>query len=318
MLDLSVIILSYNTKRLTINCLESIIKNTQKINYELIVIDNASTDGSIKYLTNHRSRITAHFRLIKNQSNLGFAKANNQGIRIAKGKYILLLNSDTKLREDSLTKMVRWMDQNPRVGVIGPTLVDTDGSIQLNGGFFPNLMRLFLWATFLDDIPGVALLFGSYHLSSNIPITKGIYGKSHQQDWVSGAVFLLRKGVIDNVGGFDEDIFMYGEEVEYCFRIKKAGWRIWYLPITKVLHIGMASSKGELVRFAGVSVGKESSILGEFRALKYFYQKHYPKWQYPILLLLIKLAALLRILVFGFLGGQKEASKTYAKAFELA
>ncbi|OGM20576.1 hypothetical protein A2714_04520 [Candidatus Woesebacteria bacterium RIFCSPHIGHO2_01_FULL_38_9] len=316
-MDLSVIIVNFNTRKLLKNCIASIIKNTRGVSYEIIVVDNASTDGSKTEIKNF-SKKAKLLRLISNNKNLGFGAANNQGMKIARGRYILLINSDTKLLENSITRMVQWMDNHSRAGVVSCTLVGPRYSIQLNGGYFPNLARLFLWSAFLDDIPGVALFFGSYHLSSHIPITKIIYKKIHQQDWVSGAVFLLRKRVFDEIGGFDENIFMYGEEVEYCYRIKDKGWQIWYVPISKILHVGTASSKGELVKFAGTSVGKESGLIGEFKALKYFYKKHYSDWKYPILILLLKLASISRYFILGVVAGQKEARRVYAKAFQVA
>lgn len=326
MIDVSIIIVSYNTRKLLTECLQSIKEYTKEVNYEIIVVDNASTDGSVKEIQNdkeyrNRKRL-AKFKIIQNRENVGFARANNQGMKEAKGRYILLLNSDTKLKEDSLTKMVMWMDKHsltsykrPKAGAFTCTLVGQDGRIQPNGGSFPTLLRVFLWATFLDDIPGLTVILGSYHSSAAVPLSKNIYNKEHQKDWISGAAFLLRRDVFEEVGGFDEKLFMYGEDFEYCFRIKKRGWQIWYSPITQIVHLGFGSGKGDVVKFAKAYVGKEGGIIGEFEGLKYFYKKHQSGWQYPVLLLFLKLGAMLRILLFGVFGGQKEARRVYAKAF---
>lgn len=313
MLDVSIIILSFNTKRLLVACLQSIKEHTRGVEYEVIVVDNASTDGSAEMLRKLKAK-NAKLKVIFNKENAGYARANNQGIRKAKGRYILFLNSDTKLVEDSLTKMVMWMDKHPEVGAASCALVNEDGSIQPNGGSFPDLLRVFLWLTFLDDIPGLARVFGSYHTSAAVPISRGIYRQEHQKDWISGAVFLLRRKVFEKIGGFDEDFFMYTEDVEYCFRIKKAGWGVWYTPSTRILHVGFGSGKGGTVRFARAYIGKEGGIIGEFKGLKAFYRKHYPRWQHPVLSLFIKLGALLRMLVFGLVGRQGEAWRIYAKA----
>ena len=309
MIDVSIIIVSFNTKKLLLACLESIKRHTEGISFEVVVIDNASDDGSTKGLGKD-------VRVIANRKNLGFSRANNQGIKEAKGRYILLLNSDTEFKENTLKKMVDWMDQHPKVGISTCTLLNPDGSIQATGGRFPDLLRMFLWAKFLDDLPGVADLFGSYH-----PHTPNLFGKSdfykreHRQDWVTGAFLLTRKEVLNKIGGLDEKFFMYVEEVDLCMRAKKDGWETWYIPATKVVHIGAASGKGEKVGFGDRQIGKEGGILGEFEGLKRFYKKHYPSWQYPILTLLLKTASVLRIVVFGILGGQKEALRIYAKAF---
>lgn len=300
MVDVSIIIVSYNTKKLLLDCVSSIKKHTKVVAYEVIVVDNASTDGSVAALRD--LRIKNHdLRIIENKKNLGFAAANNQGIKKATGRYILLLNSDTKLTEDAISKMVGWMDQHPRVGVATCTLTNAEGSLQATGGSFPTLFKVSLWATFLDDFPLVDDIFGSYHPHTPSFFTRSdFFEKEHGQDWVTGAFFLVRRKTQKEVGFLDEQFFMYVEEVDYCFRAKKKGWGIWYVPITKIIHLGGASTKG--------------SILGEFVGLTKFYRKHKSNWQYPILLVLLRLAAFLRIIVFGILGRQKEAVRIYAKA----
>ena len=147
MADLSIIIVSYNTKKLLLGCIQSIEKHTQGVDYEVIVVDNASTDGSAD-LVRRLSLKKSDVRVIENTINKGFAAANNQGIKIAKGKYILLLNSDTKILENTLLKMISWMDKNEKVGVSTCKLLNADRSIQATGGYFPTLPRIFMWALF--------------------------------------------------------------------------------------------------------------------------------------------------------------------------
>ncbi|OGY08887.1 MAG: hypothetical protein A2700_00125 [Candidatus Blackburnbacteria bacterium RIFCSPHIGHO2_01_FULL_44_64] len=315
--DISIVIVSFNTKNLTKSCVESILKYTRGVNLEIIIVDNASTDGSVEEIQKFTKK-QKETHLLKNRKNLGFGGGNNLGMKRAKGKYILLLNSDTKLHEDSISKMVQWMDNNNNVGMSTCKLTNPNGTTQANGGFFPTLPRLLLWTTFLDDLPLVGQLFGSYHMN-----TKGIMGdnssyeKTHPQDWISGAFMMLRRTVFENMGGFRKDIFMYAEDVEYCYRIKKAGVQIQYAPITSITHIGSASSGGETVKFIDTSMGKESSILGEFKGLSLFYKIHFPMYQ-SVARILLKFGALLRIIVFGFFLGQKPAIRIYAKAFQVS
>lgn len=308
--DISIVIVSFNTRQLLNKCLDSIVRHIKEINYEIIVVDNASSDGSVeaveKIITGTKS---IKGMVIKNTKNLGFAAANNQGIKKAKGRYVLLLNSDTEFTEDSLRQMVSWMDKNPKAGISTCTLLNSNKTIQATGGYFPGLFRLFLWGTFLDDLPLVSVVFRSYHPHS------AFHKKLREQDWITGAFFLIRGELIEQIGVFDEKFFMYVEEIDYCFRAKKKGWEVWYVPDTAIIHIGGASSKGESIKFIEGGVGKEQSIIGEFEGLKRLYKKHYPAWQYPLLTSLLKLAALLRFVLYGFLKGESGAKRIYAKAF---
>lgn len=310
-IDLSIIIVSFNTKNLLLVCIDSVRKYTKGINYEIIVVDNGSSDGTQEAIKKIKG-----VRPILNRENLGFAAANNQGIKIAQGRYILLLNSDTELREDSLGKMVGWMKKNSRVGISSCKLLNPSASTQATGGFFPNLARVFFWATFLDDLPLVSNLFGAYHPHTSRFFTRSrFYENAHRQDWVTGAFFLMRREVVGDIGLLDEDFFMYVEEVDYCFRAKKKGWEVWYVPITGVVHIGAASSKEGLVEFGEGPTAKERSIIGEFEGLKRFYKKNYPDWQYGFLILFLKIAAVLRFAFYGIIKGNGYAKNIYAKAF---
>ncbi|EKD62066.1 MAG: Glycosyl transferase family 2 [uncultured bacterium] len=304
-MDVSIIIVSYNTEKLTASCIRSIVKYTRDVDYEIIVVDNGSTDGSVAKISNLKSQIS-NLRLVKNKINLGFGQANNQGMKIAKGEFILLLNSDTKIYDNVLGDMIHWMRANPDVGIASCSLRNKDGSLQPTGGYFPTILRVVSWMLFLDDLPLLGKLIRSFH-----PHTPDFFGKNpiytavQEFDWLTGAFMLIRKDVIKKSGYFDEDYFMYVEEVDLCYRIKKEGSRILYLPKWSIIHYGGASGK------------RSESILAEYRGIKTFYKKHYPKWQYPILRLLLKIGSVIRILLFGLLEG-KESAATYAKAFKLA
>jgi GT2 family glycosyltransferase len=305
-MDLSIIVINYNTKKITKDCLDSIVKNTKNLKYEIVVVDNASKDGSVEML---RKLVKKYpLRLIPNKKNLGFGKGNNQGIKLAKGKYILLLNTDTLINDNVLKEIVDWMEKHPKVGVSTCALRNADSSLQGTGGYFPNLSKVFAWMFFLEDLPFLDRLIKPFHpMHAQSPFYKGegFFEKSHEQDWVTGAFLLTRRKVIDEVGFFDKDYFMYVEEVDYCWRVKKQGWQVWYLPRWSIVHLGGASSTAEF------------PILSELKGIKTFYKKHKPSYQMAILRVFLKAGMAVRVTIFGLMQG-REAVKVYAKAFSQA
>lgn len=292
-IKVSIIIINYNTKEVTLNCVRSLLKNTKKVNFEIILIDNGSKENFQLPILNFQN-----LRLIKNAKNLGFARANNQGIKVAKGDYVLFLNSDTVIKDNVIGEMSKWMDKNSKIGISSCKLLNNDGSVQGTGGYFPSLLKVFLWMT-IEDIPGVDKLIKPFHPKP------WHYEKQKELDWLTGAFMFIRKKVIDEVGDLDTDFFMYTEDVDFCFRAKKAGWKVIYLPRFAITHLGGASSTSEF------------PIVSEFNGIKLFYKKHYPVWQYPLLRVLLKIGAALRILVLGIIYG-REAIRTYARAFKAA
>ena len=296
-MDLSVIIINWNTKKILGDCLTSIFKFTKGISFEVIVVDNGSSDESVQLLKKKFPQV----KLILNRQNLGFTKANNQGIKIAKGKYILLLNSDVYLLENSLKKLVEKANSIENLGALGPLLLNEDHTIQQSVGFYPHLPQVFWWMSFIDDLPGGTIL-KPYHVDHD-----NFYKKEHKVDWVTGAAILVPREIINKVGSFDEKIFMYGEEVDWCFRIKQTGYQIYFSPVTKIVHIGRGSS-GKI---------QKSAILGEYKGIIYFYQKHKGKLSLQIARFLLKIGALARLVFFAILG-RKELSQVYVEAFKVA
>ena len=246
-MDISIIIPSFNTKEILHNCLKSILENTKEISYEIIVIDNNSQDGSAEMVEKHFPLV----KLIKNQENLGFAKANNQGIKIAKGKYFLFLNSDTVIKDKAIEKMVNFIENHKEIDAIGPKLLNSDKTIQPSAGFFPNPLVVFV------------MLFLEHYFGGRFVRTS--YSQLKQVDWVMGAALMMKKEIVDKIGGFDEKIFMYYDEVDYCYRIRKSGYSIYYYPEAEIIHLWQKSSQS----------GREGPILANFIGLKYFYKKHY-------------------------------------------
>lgn len=304
MLDICMVIVSYNTLKLTRKCIESLYESQPNIK-QIIVVDNNSSDGSIKYL----SKISKHkrnFELVKMSENKGFAAANNKGIEKSKAKYVLLLNSDTEIKSNLFEKIYRWMEKHEEVGIASCKLVYPDGRLQANGGFFPSIVNVFSWMT-IQDLPFVDRIVKPFHplKEKSFSARSDFYTKRRYLDWVTGAFFMIRREVIDEIGGFDEKYFMYTEEVDYCFRAKKSGWKVVYLPEFEIVHHG------------GGSATKEFSTLQEFKGVKRFFKKFRPAWQYPFLRLTLKIGAFGRMFLFGLLEG-RESARIYFKAFKLA
>lgn len=225
MFDVSIIIVSYNTKDLTLDCIDSILNDEQSLKKEIIVVDNASLDGSIDSLDKLvRNGIIT---LIKNTRNVGFAKANNQGIKIAKGKYIFLLNSDTKLKKYALTKLVKFAEEPRQVGAVGPKLLNPDGSIQSSVFPLPTLGRAIrqYWK-------GEKGLLDKYAPSGSKP---------QEVEALVMAAFLITPQALEKVGGLNEKYFMYFEDLDYCRALRNAGLKIYYLPNSEVIHYHGAS-----------------------------------------------------------------------------
>lgn len=219
-MDLSIIIVNWNTSELLLQCLASIYHAESHLTFEIIVVDNGSTDDSI-------SAIRARFpevRIIANDRNLGFAKANNQGLCAGTGRYFLLLNSDTLVLPKALDLLVDYADGHLEAGMVGPKLLNLDRSLQESWGKFP---------TFWSELTGRPIR--ERRPLGDPPI-------AYDVDWILGASMLVRSDVVDSAGLLDEEYFMYSEEVDWCFRIRAKGWNIHYHPLPEIFHIGGASA----------------------------------------------------------------------------
>lgn len=323
---LSVIIVSYNTADLTRQAVESCIQeiNSSQLltdHSEIIVIDNHSTDDSYKQLLQQK-KDCPYLSVLRNDKNLGFSRANNLGIKQSRGKYILLLNSDTQVKPGSLSQLVTTMEQYPvnsstaqlsshkgvldHLGILAAALLNPDGSIQPQGGSLPNLFNLAIQMFFLDDLPLLGQLLPTIQETGraarylNPNRTKLI-----QKGWVGGTAMLIHRQVIEEIGLLDPNIFMYGEDLEYCLRARNRHWDIAIDPQAKIMHYGSASSSSE------------NALLGEYKTLIYLWAKHKPGWQmYPAKTLLF-FGAILRIIVFGTILRDKAKAQVYKKALAL-
>lgn len=263
-MDLTIIIVNHNSKNLLINCLESI-KNSLKINllkHEIIVIDNASIDGSQEYLKKYRKIV-----VIINKTNKGFGCACNQGIAKAKGKYILLLNPDVLVLKDAVYKLVAFFKKFNK-GFVGAKLLNPNLTVQASCGLFPNLP--------------VAILM-LFLQGERLNITKFSPQKTVEVNWVSGACLLGKKEDFLKLGGFDENIFLYMEEVDLLYRAKKIGLLSYFYNEAEFIHIGAAVS------------GRKRAVNNIFQGLLYFYKKHYSSFDYSILRLLLYLKSIIAI-----------------------
>lgn len=221
-MEVSIIVVNWNTKDLLLGCLRSIYDTTTDLNMEVIVVDNGSLDGSSKAAKKNFPQI----KLIENTENKGFAKANNQAILAASGRYILLLNSDAMLTDGSLNKLVTFMDQTPAAGAAACQYLNRDGSKQNSFDNFPTL------ATELLNKSLLKILFpGKY------PSKKKAYHKPLEVESVIGACMIVRVETLKQVGVFDEDYFFFLEETDWCFRMHQAGWKIYHLPHINVYHL---------------------------------------------------------------------------------
>ncbi len=292
-IDVTVVIVNYNTYKLTKSAIESVLKFTKEVDFEIIVVDNASTDKSAEFLQKQFPKVI----FIENKENLGFGKANNQGFKKAQGEYVFLLNSDAYLVENSIKKLLIRIKKENAV-IIAPKIVNHDYSLQQSYGGFPTLWNTFTWMFFVDDLPIISMLVGSFHTRS-----ASKYKKEKMVDWVTGACFMMKKGA----GEFDEAIFMYGEDVELCYQVHKKNGNILYSPTTKVVHLGSGGLEGFV----------ERPLVSEIEALKYFYKKHFPK-KWTSERIIIKIGIALRAVIFGLILRRKNAFDIYVKAFQVA
>jgi hypothetical protein len=224
--DLSIILISWKMKDFLRVCLTSIIKYTTGISYEIILIDNFSEDGTIEMVEN----IFPTVCMIKNTKNRGVAPARNQGLKIAKGKYILILDADMELVENTILKLYQFMEANPVCGMVGAKLVDSNKDTQYSCKRFPSIIALISRRLeYFKFIKKSKML--NYHL-----MKEWDHNSIREVDYLIGACQFFRSEIKDKIGLYDDNIFYGPEDIDYCLRIWKAGWKIFYYPFTKIIH----------------------------------------------------------------------------------
>ncbi len=225
-MDISFIIINWNTKQLLLDCIASIYATVRQARFEIIVTDNDSTDGSREAVAQFHPDVI----LLANERNEGFARANNRAIRRMRGRYAVLLNSDTLLKEGAIDALFGFMESHPDVGMCGPQLLYADGTKQTSIGTYPEV--------FSELVSRSAARL----VSRKKPVAVQTVG-SRQVDFIIGACMFVRKSTIDAVGMLDEDYFFFYEEIDWCFRITRAGWHIFHLPDIEIFHFGGQSTK---------------------------------------------------------------------------
>lgn len=269
MIDISIIIVSYNTKKFLKECLDSLYSSGIQSSFEVLVVDNASIDGSTELVAEEYKDVL----LIKNDKNLGFSKANNIGVKKSSGKYVLFLNSDTKVYNETVDTMIEFMNNNKDAGCATCKVTLTNGSIDdASHRGFPTPWNAFGYFTGLSHLFPKSKLFAGYTLG-NLDISK-----IHVVDAVAGAFMIVRREAGEQIGWWDEDYFFYGEDLDFCFKLKKFGWNVYYVPTVSVLHYkGVSGGIKEISKdiTPASDQTKKRVTTARFDAMRIFYDKHY-------------------------------------------
>jgi GT2 family glycosyltransferase len=261
--DLSIILVSFNTREVLRESLQSIEREIRDIRIETFVVDNNSHDGSVEMVEAEFPTV----RICRSSVNLGFGAANNVALEIAQGRYIVLLNSDAFLCSDALHLSIQHMDAHPEVGLGGGRLVGRDMSLQPSARMFPSILNDFLVMTGLAHKFSKSRFFGRFDRTWADPMEPA------EVDWVPGAYSIIRTKALKDVGFFDPDFFLYSEEVDLCLRIKKAGYKIMYWPDILVIHVGGESSRQ--IKTLEMSSSGAQLIRWRMRSTLLYYRKHH-------------------------------------------
>lgn len=250
-IPLSIIIVSWNVRDDLKACLQSLQANAQP--HEVIVVDNASSDGTLEML-----QAFPHVQVIGNSDNRGFAAANNQGLAVARGQWLLLLNPDTIVPEGALQTLLHFAEAHPEAGVIGPRLLNSDGSLQHSCRHFPTVRAAFFRHTVFGR------LFPAAHSMREYLMCDWGHDEPREVDWVSGACLLIRRKAYEQLGGLDEGFYWGSEDVDYCFRMHQAGWKVLYTPQPAIVHAIGRSTDQVII----------PTIIRTHRSMQRLYTKH--------------------------------------------
>ena len=297
-MDLSIVIVSYNTSAVLKDCIQSIYENTEHVDYEIIIVDNNSQDDSVSMLKKNFSSV----KIIENKDNAGFAKANNQGIEISKGNYILLLNSDTLVRPDCLNKLLQFSENNEKAGVVGCRVLNGDMSFQDSCWHDPNIFSelAFFTKTIIKNFwdPFTHFKFMKYWNHQDV----------RKVPCLGGCFLWIKKEVIDEVSGLDEDFFMYYEDFEFCHRVRtQTQYGIFYYPLSEIIHLGGKSAD----RY------KHSMVRSCFKSAQIYFEKCYGAWQSWIFTILCKIIWLIELVILSLLCWTSFGRRKWSLIWEL-
>jgi N-acetylglucosaminyl-diphospho-decaprenol L-rhamnosyltransferase len=256
--DVTALVVNYNTRELLAPCIESLRTGSGDLRLQTVIVDNASRDGSPELLR----RDFADCDLLFNDANVGFGRANNQALALARGRYVLLLNTDAFVPQNGVADSVRFLESHPQCGIVGVRLVGRDGSLQPSCRYFPTP-----WNEFLG-ITGLGRFFPGTRLVDDMAWD---HAAPRECDWVPGCYYLMRRSVVDAVGLFDPRYFLYYEEIDHCRAVKSAGWQVMFDPAVTVVHIGGESARTDAEI---TSQGRQIPALQIESGLLYF-RKHY-------------------------------------------
>lgn len=287
MVDLAISIINYKTPKLTSKCLDSIL---DKGKYDIWLVDNASNDGSVEFFKKEYQQV----KLIESKKNLGFAGGHNLVLSKVDARYYLILNSDTEVLDDTLSKMLEFMDNNLGIGIASCRVLNYDDTLQSNAGDLPKGMSLINW---LFNLEILGFKNPSFH--RNDPV---YYANTHEVGWVSGSFMMVRNEVIKKIGFLNNDFFMYFEDVEFCMRAKEAGFKVVLVSDATITHLSGGS----------LDEPKFRQWSGEFKGLVLYYKKKFGILIGLLMQILVLFALIFRIIAFTLIG-KIEYAKTYAK-----
>ncbi|GAK55309.1 glycosyl transferase, family 2 [Candidatus Vecturithrix granuli] len=282
-MDVSIIIVNLNSRQLLEDCLTSVYQHTHDIEFETIVVDNASTDGSVEMVKTQFPQV----RLIENAVNNRYAIANNQGLALARGRHIFYLNGDTILLGNTVKEMVKFLDAHPQVGGVGCCLMYPDGAYQDACFRFPSALNVFYLLC-------LSRFYWKTSLAANYPQVQQAT-EPQSVDFVMGACLMARRDLLQQIHGMDEDYYFYGEDSDLCYRIWQAGWPIYYLPqSTKIIHYGGISSTINLF-----DNDQRRKHLRGWTSRFLFIKKHYPFWRRVVIFIAVLSALGMNTILYG-------------------
>ena len=307
-MKLSIIIVSYNTAEMTVQTVQSVLASLSQVKWskqvEIVVVDNDSHDDTIKKLRQIKDK---RLKVYNTGANLGFGRGNNYGLARSSGELVLFLNSDTVVREGAIEKLVDYYQQHHRqpveLGLLAAQLLNPDGSYQPQGGDLPTLWSVAGTMLGLDDVPIVGkYLPAVQHTGKRFEVNEVETTEWLEKGWVGGTAVLTARKLLEQFGDWDEQIFMYGEDQELCYRWRRLGFHHGILTTAQIVHYG------------SVSAGSKNAVLGEIKGYFYFWRKYQPDWQLAVLGWILTVAMWERVMVYRWLKRDKKRAEIYQAA----